>query len=83
MRAVASIKHRVTHGAKGNVHEIEVHLWDKRACCGWPADTPVPQASSIGWNSPAKNGNAIDLQYRVDGLTDDDLKTSRRTDPKF
>jgi hypothetical protein len=74
MRAIASIKHRVTAGAKGNVHEIEVRLWDKPSMLRL-AGRHVGIAGFVDrLELTGKHGNAIELERRVTEVSDDELK---------
>jgi hypothetical protein len=75
VRALASIKHRVTAGANGNVHQIEVFLWDKPSMLRL-AGKPVGVAEFVDrLELTGQNGNAIDLHHRIDGMTDEEVKT--------
>ena len=74
MRAVASIRHRVTPGAQGNVHEIEVRLWDKPSMLRL-AGRHVGVAGFVErLELTGKDGNAIELQRRIDQMSDEELK---------
>jgi phage terminase small subunit len=74
MRAVASIKHRVTRGAKGYVHEIEVRLWDKPSMLRL-AGRHVGVAGFVErLELTGKDGNAIELRRRIDQMSDEELK---------
>jgi len=74
MRAVASIKHRVTPSAKGNVHEIEVRLWEKTSMLRL-AGRHVGVAGFVErLELTGKDGNAIALQRQIDQMSDEELK---------
>ena len=74
MRAVASIKHRVTPGANGNIHELEVRLWDKPSMLRL-AGRHVGVAGFVErLELTGKDGNAIELQRRIDQMSDEELK---------
>jgi len=74
MRAVASIKHRVIAGAKGNVHEIEVGLWDKPGMLRLVGRHVGVAGFVERLELTGKDGNPIELQRRIDQMSDEELK---------
>jgi hypothetical protein len=77
MRAIASIKRRVTSTPNGRVHELEVRLWNKPSMLR-PAGRRVGVAGFVArLELTGKNGTAIELQHRIEQMTDDELKALR------
>jgi len=75
MRAVAAIKHRMTRVAKGNIHEIEIRLWDKPSMLRLAGRRVGVAGFTDRLELTGRNGNPIELDRRINKMSDDELKT--------
>jgi len=75
MRAIAFIRHRaIPAGPNGKIYEIEIRLWDKPSMLRLAGRHVGVKGFVHRLELTGENGSAIELQHRVDEMSDDELK---------